>query len=534
MDRLISNREADPISSHPDFILFYIYLNFVINLDAFPAYRMLPAPLNRSPAMKPISEETLDPHDWNEFKRLAHQALDEALDYQAQVRERTVWQPVPEAVRTRFAEPLPHEGAGEAAAYRDYRELLAPYALGNVHPRFWGWVIGTGTPLGMLSDLLCATLNTNAGGFDQGATYAEMQLLDWLKEMMNFPATASGVLTSGGSLANLVALNVARNSMAPFPIRTAGHSGQARMMAYASTETHNSVQRAIELMGLGAESLALIPVDDAYRLDIEALRTRVSADRRAGRVPFCVVANAGTVNTGAVDPLNLLADFCRDEKLWLHVDGAFGALAILDPARRELLKGMQRADSLAFDLHKWMYMPYDIGCTLVRSAAAHKAAFAAEASYLHKFDGGVAKSEIMFADYGPQLSRSFRALKAWMNLKAYGVDKFARLIAQNVRQAEYLSALVTANPKLELLAPVPLNVVNFRYRIAGLDDPALNALNERILIALQERGIAVPSSTVLRGRFAIRVAITNHRSRYEDFEKLVTATVTIGDEFTGG
>jgi glutamate/tyrosine decarboxylase-like PLP-dependent enzyme len=216
------------------------------------------------------------------------------------------------------------------------------------------------------------------------------------------------------------------------------------------------------------------------------------------------------------------------------VDGAFGALATLDPTRHELLKGMQRADSLAFDLHKWMYMPYDIGCTLVRSAAAHKTAFAAEASYLHKFDGGVAKSEIMFADYGPQLSRSFRALKAWMNLKAYGVEKFARLIAQNVRQAEHLAAQVTANPKLELLAPVPLNVVNFRYRAAGFDESALNALNERILIALQERGIAVPSSTLLKGRFALRVAITNHRSRLDDFDALVTATIALGDEFTAG
>lgn len=484
--------------------------------------------------MKNTAEETLDPQNWDEFRRLAHKILDDALDYQAQVRERPVWQPVPATVRARFAGPLPRKGEGEAAAYRDYQELLSPYALGNIHPRFWGWVIGTGTPLGMLSDLLCATLNTNAGGFDQGATFAEMQLLAWLKEMMGFPAAASGILTSGGSVANLVALNVARSSMAPFAIRTAGHTQHPRMMVYASTETHNSVQRAVELMGLGAESLALIPVDDEYRLDVDALRRQVAADRQAGRVPFCIVANAGTVNTGAVDPLDALADFCRDQKLWLHVDGAFGALATLDPTRHELLKGMQRADSLAFDLHKWMYMPYDIGCTLVRSAAAHKTAFAAEASYLHKFDGGVAKSEIMFADYGPQLSRSFRALKAWMNLKAYGVEKFARLIAQNVRQAEHLAAQVTANPKLELLAPVPLNVVNFRYRAAGFDESALNALNERILIALQERGIAVPSSTLLKGRFALRVAITNHRSRLDDFDALVTATIALGDEFTAG
>jgi aromatic-L-amino-acid/L-tryptophan decarboxylase len=198
------------------------------------------------------------------------------------------------------------------------------------------------------------------------------------------------------------------------------------------------------------------------------------------------------------------------------------------------VRGMERADSLAFDLHKWMYMPYDIGCTLIRSGDAHKAAFAVQASYLNKLAGGVAKAPIAFSDYGPELSRGFRALKAWMNLKAYGLDKFSRLIAQNVRQAEYLEAGVKGNPKLELLAPVPLNVVNFRYRAKGLDEAALNELNARILIAIQERGIAVPSSTLLRGRFAIRVAITNHRSRLEDFDALLAAAVAIGDEFSGG
>ncbi|MGH8371562.1 MAG: pyridoxal phosphate-dependent decarboxylase family protein [Gammaproteobacteria bacterium] len=482
--------------------------------------------------MNTRSEESLDPQDWDEFRRLAHQMLDDALDYHARVRERPVWQAVPEAIKARFSGPVPRQGVGEASVYRDYQELLAPYALGNIHPRFWGWVNGTGTPLGMLADLLCATLNVNAAGFNQGATFAELQLLDWLKEMLGFPQSASGILTSGGSVANLVALNVARHAMAPFAIRKLGHAQQPRMRVYASTETHNSVQKAVELMGLGDDSLALIPVDDQYRIDIAALKTRVANDRQAGMLPFCVVANAGTVNTGAVDPLAALANFCRDEHLWLHVDGAFGALAVLDPARRAMLDGMQHADSLAFDLHKWMYMPYEIGCTLVRDASKHQAAFAVEASYLHKLDGGVSKSGIAFGEYGPQLSRGFRALKAWMNIKAYGVDKFARLIAQNVQQAQYLAALVTANPKLELLAPVPLNVVNFRYRSAGLDEQALDELNERILIALQERGIAVPSSTLLRGRFAIRAAITNHRSRREDFETLATATVAIGDEFS--
>lgn len=484
--------------------------------------------------MKPVAEETLDPGDWDEFRQLAHRILDDALDFHASVRDRPVWQSVPEAVRARFAEPVPHEGAGERAAYLDYKELLAPYALGNIHPRFWGWVNGTGTPLAMLSDLLCATLNVNAAGFNQGATFAELQLLDWLKDIMGFPNEASGILTSGGSVANLVALNVARSAIAPFAVRKQGLAGNPRLVIYASTETHNSVQKAAELMGQGADALKLIAVDDQYRMDMSALRVQLDADRKAGCVPFCVIANAGTVNTGAVDPIDALADFCRDEKLWLHVDGAFGAFANLDPARRDLVHGMQRADSLAFDLHKWMYMPYDVGCTLIRSAAKHKAAFAVEASYLHKLEGGVSKAGIAFGDYGPQLSRSFRALKAWMNIKAYGIDKFARLVAQNVQQAQYLKSLIENEPRLELLAPVPLNIVNFRYVRTGVANESLDTLNARILIALQERGIAVPSSTVLRGRFAIRVAITNHRSRREDFETLAKAVISIGDDFTGG
>ena len=480
--------------------------------------------------MKSAPEETLDPDDWDAFRRLMHQAVDDALDYTASVRERPVWQPVPKAVRTELAAALPRTGAGAEAAYKDYQRLVAPYPLGNIHPRFWGWVNGSGTPVGLLAEMLTATMNVNAAGFDQASTYVELQVLEWFRELMGLPAGSGGILVSGGSVANLVGLNVARSAMAPFAVRRQGLVGSPRLMFYTSSETHNSVQKAMELMGLGSESLASIPVDAGYRMDTAALRERVAADRRAGHLPICVAANAGTVNTGAVDPLDEIADFCQAEKLWLHVDGAFGALAVLDPASRGLVKGMERADSLAFDLHKWMYLPYDAACTLVRDKEKHKAAFAVHASYLSKLEGGIANAPVAFADYGPQLSRGFRALKIWLNLKAYGVDKFARLIAQNIRQAQYLKGLVEAAPELELLAPVPLNVVNFRYRRAGLDEAALNELNARILIALQERGIAAPSSTVLQGHFAIRTCITNHRSRREDFDALAAGVIALGRE----
>jgi glutamate/tyrosine decarboxylase-like PLP-dependent enzyme len=482
--------------------------------------------------MNTLPEETLDPADWAAFRKLAHRALDDAFDAIATVRERPVWQSVPAAVRAEFKAPLPHKGEGAEAAYQDYQKLVAPYPLGNAHPRFWGWVIGNGTPMGVVADMLAAAINPNCSNFDHGAANVELQVIAWLKEMMGFPAEASGLLVSGGSMANLIGINVARSALAPFSVHEEGLNGHPRLMLYASSETHNSVDKAAELMGLGAASLAKIPVGDDYRIDMAALRARIKADRAAGFMPFCVVGNAGTVNTGAVDDLTALADLCRDEKLWLHVDGAIGALAMQDPAARALLEGMERADSLAFDLHKWMYLPYDVGGVLVRDAARHQKAFAAQASYLKKLEGGVAKGEAAITNFGPQLSRGFRALKVWLNLKAYGAEKFARLIGQNLAQAQYLKARVEREPELELLAPVPMNVVNFRYRGQGLDAKRLEELNPRILVALQERGIAVPSQTVLNGRFAIRVAITNHRSRREDFDILVDSVLALGKEFT--
>jgi len=477
-----------------------------------------------------LPEETLDPGDWEAFARLAHRMVDDSIDYLKTVRERPVWQRIPDAVRTRIAEPLPREGAGEEAAYADYAELVAPYPLGNIHPRFWGWVIGTGTPLGVMAEMLAATMNNNAAGHRQSATFVELQVLDWLKEIMGYPVKAGGVLLSGGSIANQVGLAVARNAMAPFDVRCRGLSGGPRLMFYTSTESHNSVQRACELLGLGADSLAAIPVRADFTIDVAALEAHIAEDRAAGRIPCCVSANAGTVNTGAIDPIAELADLCEREKLWLHVDGAFGALGVLDPATRPKLAGIERADSIAFDLHKWMYLPYEVACTLVRSHEAHTAAFAAHADYLARMDRGISTGPVIWADYAPQLSRTFRALKVWMNLKAYGLDRFARAIARNVEQARYLADLVERSPDLELLAPVPLNVVNFRFVAPGLDQAALDELNARILAELQERGIAVPSSTVLNGRFALRVANTNHRSRRDDFDVLVAAVSRLGRE----
>ncbi|HVO40577.1 MAG TPA: pyridoxal-dependent decarboxylase, partial [Spirochaetia bacterium] len=291
--------------------------------------------------------------------------------------------------------------------------------------------------------------------------------------------------------------------------------------------------KAVELIGLGNSALRKIPVDAAFRMDVPLLKQAIRQDRAAGLRPFCVVGNAGTVNTGALDDLEALSQISRDEGLWFHVDGAFGALARLAPDLRGMVAGMETADSLAFDLHKWMYMPFEVGCILVRRGEDHRRAFSLTPDYLVHSDRGLAAGAHWFSDYGIQLTRGFRALKVWMSIKEHGIQKYGRLIRQNVEQARYLGRLVDASPVMELLAPVSLNIVCFRYRAAGYDDEQLNRLNAELLIRLQESGIAAPSSTTIRGRYALRAAITNHRSTREDFDILARAVERIGGELGG-
>ncbi len=299
---------------------------------------------------------------------------------------------------------------------------------------------------------------------------------------------------------------------------------------YASVEMHSSLQRAVEVLGLGNWSLRRIPVNDKFQVDIEALRRTIASDLAAGLHPICLIGNAGAVNTGAIDPLNELADIAAEHNLWYHIDGAFGALAYLSPELRPLLAGMERANSIAFDLHKWVYLPFEAGCVLVRDREAHRQTFTLTPDYLKHAESGPAAGPIWFSDYGIQLTRGFRALKVWMALKTYGVDKIGRVIAQNVHQARHLAALVESDPHLELVAPVALNVVCFRYVREGLGNQQLNALNEELLVRLQESGIAVPSGTSVKGQYALRCAITNHRSQMQDFDILVEHAVRIGDE----
>ncbi|HEX6040503.1 pyridoxal phosphate-dependent decarboxylase family protein [Longimicrobium sp.] len=489
-------------------------------------------PKETDPAHPP--EATLDPADWDAFRALAHRMVDDTVEYLATLRERAPWQPMPPTVRDGFDEPLPRVGEGEAAAYEQFRARVQPYPNGNLHPRFWGWVQGNGTPLGMMADMLAAAMNPHLAGFNQAPARVEHQVIRWLAQLMGFPADAGGVLVTGGTMANLLGLNVARHARAGWDVRKLGMEGGPRLTVYGASETHGWIRKAVELMGMGHRSYRPVAVDEAYRIDLDALAAAVREDRAAGHRPLCVIGTAGTVNTGATDDLAALADFCAAEGLWFHVDGAFGAWAYTSDALRPMVAGMERADSLGFDLHKWGYLPFECACVLVRDPALHRAAFASAAPYLAVSERGVTAGGLPFADRGVDLTRGFKALKVWMSFKAHGVDALVRLVEQNVAQARYLAARVEASPSLELVAPVPLNVVCFRYAPADLPEAARNAVNEEILLRLQEGGIAVPSGTTLGGRFAIRCAIVNHRSRRADFDALVEAVERIGREVVEG
>lgn len=475
-------------------------------------------------------EHTLDPQDWSSLRTLGHRMVDEMLAYLEGIRERPAWQRVPDAVRERLSVPVPQEPQGAESAYRDFKENVLPYPMG-IHPRFWAWVHGTGSPGGMLAEMLSAAMNTSVHGGEHSANYVELQVLSWLKEALGYPAEASGLLVGGGSMANFVGLAVARNAKAGWDVKKEGMCGaHGPLVVYCSTETHSSVQKSVEALGLGSQGLRYIEVDSNFRIRMDALREAVAADRRAGKVPICVIGNAGTVNSGAIDDLSALAVFCRAEDLWFHVDGAFGAIAAITPTLRPLLRGMEQADSLAFDLHKWMYMPYDVACTLVRWPEKHRSTFGHQATYLDSYDRGLTAGPIWFSQYGMDLSRGFRALKVWFCLKEHGLKTYGALVEQNVRQAQYLGELIHADSRLELLAPIPLNVVCFRFKGGIKDEARLNAVNKETLLRLQESGVAVPSSTLIAGRFAIRVANVNNRSRREDFEILVREVIRFGEE----
>lgn len=471
-----------------------------------------------------LREKTLDPEDWAKTTELGHKMLTDMMEYQKNSRSRPVFKTFENAFES-LKDKAPVEPLGLEKAYSDFNEIiLANFPAPLNHPRFWGWVAGTASPSGMLYDLLTSALNQSTEFPIDLTTHIEKQTINWIKEILGYPMKASGLFVGGASTASLIGLTVARNTRAGYDIRRKGIMKPSAMTYYCSSEVHMAMQKAVELIGIGDENLRRVPVDKEFRMQTRALEKMIREDRRAGKEPICVVGTAGTVNTGAFDDLEALAEICRDEGLWFHVDGAFGIWTRLAPKLRHLTKGAEEADSLAFDLHKWISLTYDIGCVLVRDEAAHLKAFAVTPDYLKTT--GVKASGIQ--DYGIDLSRRFRALKVWMSFKEHGTRKYGELVQQNVDQAGYLEDLIIQAPELELLAPVPLNIVCFRYRCEGLSEAQLNDLNNMILLGLYLDGTAMPSSTTINGTFAIRFCTVNHRTTREDIDYLVNEVKRLG------
>ena len=475
------------------------------------------------------SFETLDPQDWEQSKALMHQMVEDAFDYVKNIRDRKIWQEMPNDVLKTFESQIPQQPSDAESVYQDLQKNVLPYPMGNVHPRFWAWYMGNGTISGVMGDFWASIINPNLGGGNHAGHKVEEQVVNWIKDIVEFPKSSSGLLVSGGSMANYAALAVARNVKAGYDIRTEGLR-ENNLVFYASTEVHSCNTKAVELLGLGTKGLKKIAVNKDYTINIKALKNQITEDKANGLQPVCVIGTSGTVNTGAVDNLNTIADICENENLWFHVDGAIGAIAMLSDTLKPQLKGIERADSVALDLHKWLHMPFEAGCVIIKDNENHKKTFSLIPEYLEKNTRGLASGENWFSEYGLQLSRRFRALKIWMSLKEHGSQRFGRMITRNVEQAYYLGGIVNNHSDLELLAPIGMDIVCFRYNPGGKTLEKLNAINKEIKLQLEEQAIALPGYTTLDGAYCIRCAISSHRVTNEDFDVLVENVLKIGKQ----
>lgn len=455
--------------------------------------------------------ETLDPQDWEAFRRVLHEAADACVDHLQGARDHG-WRPFPPHLKESIRLDTP-VGVEEAA--RQMVKNILPYGAGNTHPRFFGWVQGTGNAAALVAELVAAAMNSNCGGRDHGAVYVEREVVRWCAGCFGLPSAASGILVSGTSQATVLALAAARQWKLGEDSRKQGICHRPQLTVYASQGVHNAIPKAVELVGIGSAFLRLLPTDGAGRMDLAKLEEAITSDRQAGLLPCCVVGTAGSVDRGAVDPMRELARICREQDLWLHIDGAFGAwLRIAGAPWNRLVDGIDLADSLALDFHKWMFVQYDCGMLLMRDEERHRAAFAARPSYLAGQETGLGGGEPWFCDYGIDLSRSFRALKVWATLHAYGTEKLGSIIAGNCEAAHLMGRLVEQSVLLELTAPVCSNVCCFT---------AFNhaSLNSKIVQTLQNRGETFFSTTKSGQDTVIRAAITNHRTLREDVERAV-------------
>ncbi len=453
----------------------------------------------------------------DERERLGRAALDWALRYFTQQSELPVYPTVGASELTaRLSSPLPGDPQDPAHVLAEFDEV-ARYGRHNGHPRMFGYVQSSGSFAGVVADLLASAINQNVTSWRSApaATTIEHQVIEWLKQMVGFDPDGGGVLLSGGSFANFAGLAAALRASTDVDLNQQGVAAlPGRPRIYTSEMTHMSMPKAASMLGVGKDAIIRIPVDDQLRMRPGALERQIVSDRAAGFHPVCVVATAGDVNTGAIDPLEIIANVCADAQLWLHVDGSYGALAANSPHVRGAMRGLGRADSLSLDPHKWLFAPLDAGCLLVRNAAALRRAFSEGAGYIDVV-ADREMSDYAYWDHSPELSRRFRALKIWFLLKIHGACAIQAAIDDNIAVAQHLAALIDASDDFERVAPAPLSIVCFRYR--HKDD----AFNKALMVEVQRDGESYVSNATIAGRFALRACIVNFRTRREDMARLL-------------
>jgi len=470
-----------------------------------------------------MQKSLLDPGDWDDFRSHVHDVLDKCVDRLMTARDHP-WRPVPEASRREYHLDEDGEGMTYGALAEKLLAHVLPFATGNTHPRFFGWVHGTGLAVGLMAEMVAAAMNSNCGGRDHAATYIEREVMAWCRRVFDLPETASGLLVTGTSQATLVALAVARRHALGPAIRRDGLRNAPLLTAYAVEGVHNALIKAMELLGLGSSALRIVPRRAHGGMDTDRLAGCVDRDRAAGARPFCVIGTAGSVDLGEFDDLHALAAFSARHGLWFHVDGAFGAWARLARSPwRELADGIHKADSLAFDFHKWMSVNYDCGAVLIRDEALHRDTFAARPPYLAGQDFGLGGAEPWYCDYGTDLSRGFRALKVWSAIQVHGKSAFGAAITRNCELAALMGNLVDAAPDLMLCAPVMLNVCCFSAASPEMESEEKSALNRYIAQCLQVSGEVVFSTTTFGDCTVLRAAIVNHRTCDADVHASIQA-----------
>ena len=469
------------------------------------------------------------PHNWTEeeIRRVGYRVVDLIAEHLTRLPDEPVFRPVPPELQEQFhSTPAPVAGISPDAILSEFCDTIAPFPFGNGHPRFWGWVNSPPSVMGIFGEALAAAMNPSCAGGNHAAIYVERQVTGWFRDVLGLPADAKGLLVSGGSMATLTALGVARHVRCGIDVRADGLRGAAHPFAfYLSSESHGCVRKAIELLGFGSGTIRTIPIDSDYRMNVEALDAALADDRARDIAPIAVIASAGTTNTGAIDDLDAIAGLCRRRDVWLHVDAAYGGPAILAGEYVDRLRGLAKADSVALDPHKWLFVPVEAGLVFVRDAEAMRSAFSLVPPYL-RTDGrmtGVG-GPTWFSEFGFQQTRGFRALKVWMAMKAFGLAGYKAAIDENLALAAYLADLVRRSPDLELTAPPGLSVVCFRLRgPLGDDEAGIAALNRSVLDRLQLGGEAFLSGTELRGRFTLRACIVNFRSTRQDIDRMLHA-----------